>query len=117
MNILFASKLKGLVTNINNNLVIIRRVNTNASPDVPKPLYQWGGCASLLIQSFGCTDSARAIQGNVRKCLYLQGNVRECKEMLENAKKCEKMQENRCVKGTIMNCYKTLQTSREMLKR
>ena len=37
-NILFASKLKGLVTNINNNLVIIRRVNANASPDVPKPL-------------------------------------------------------------------------------
>jgi hypothetical protein len=41
MDILFASKLKGLVTNINNNLVIIRRVNANASPDVPKPLYQW----------------------------------------------------------------------------
>jgi hypothetical protein len=43
-NTLFASKLKGLVTNINNNLVIIKRVNANASPDVPKPLYQWGGC-------------------------------------------------------------------------
>jgi hypothetical protein len=38
-NILFDSKLKGLVTNINNNLVIIRRVNANASPDLPKPLY------------------------------------------------------------------------------
>ena len=37
-------------------LVIIRRVNANASPDVPKPLYQWGGFASPLIQSFGCTD-------------------------------------------------------------
>jgi hypothetical protein len=80
-NILFASKLKGLVTNINNNLVIIRRVNAKASPDVPKPLYRWGGCASPMIQSFGCTDSARALQGNVRKCLYLQGNV-------ENARKC-----------------------------
>jgi hypothetical protein len=41
LNVLFDSKLKGLVTNINNNLVIIRRVNANASPDVPKPLYQW----------------------------------------------------------------------------
>jgi hypothetical protein len=87
-NMLFG--LKGLVTNINNNLVIIRRVNANASPDVPKPLYQWGGCASPLIQSFGCTDSARALrptgstralQGDVRKC-------RKCKEMLENARKC-----------------------------
>jgi hypothetical protein len=41
---------------------ISRRVNANASPDVPKPLYQWGGCASPLIQSFGCTDSARALR-------------------------------------------------------
>ena len=48
--------------NININLVISRRVNANASPDVPKPLYQWGGCASPLIQSFGCTDSARALR-------------------------------------------------------
>jgi hypothetical protein len=48
--------------NININLVICRRVNANASPDVPKPLYQWGGCASPLIQSFGCTDSARALR-------------------------------------------------------
>ena len=30
-------------------------VNANASPDWPKPLYQWGGCASPLIQSFGCS--------------------------------------------------------------
>jgi hypothetical protein len=45
-----------------------------------------------------------------RKC-------RKCKEMLENAKKCEKMQENMCVQGNIINCYKTLQTAREMLKR
>jgi hypothetical protein len=57
--ILFASKLKGLVTNININLVISRLVNANASPDVPKPLYQW---ATPLIQSFGCTDSARALR-------------------------------------------------------
>jgi hypothetical protein len=49
-----------LVTNI--ILVISRRVNANASPDVPKPLYQWGGFASPLIQSFGCTDSARALR-------------------------------------------------------
>jgi hypothetical protein len=41
---------------------ISRRVNANASPDVPKPLKQWGGCASPLIQSFGCTDSARALR-------------------------------------------------------
>jgi hypothetical protein len=34
-NILFASKPKGLVTNINNSLVIIRHVNADASPDVP----------------------------------------------------------------------------------
>jgi hypothetical protein len=63
-NILFASELKGLVTNINSNLVIIRRVNANASPDVPKPLYQWGG---MFVPA--------------RKC-------RKCKEMLENARKC-----------------------------
>jgi hypothetical protein len=44
------------------NLVISRRLNANASPDMPKPLYQWGGCASPLIQSFGCTDSARALR-------------------------------------------------------
>jgi hypothetical protein len=49
--------------------------------------------------------------------LEMQGNVRECKEMLENAKKCEKMQENMCVKENIINCYKTLQNAREMLKR
>ena len=48
--------------NININLVISRRLNANASTDVPKPLYQWGGCASPLIQSFGCTDSARALR-------------------------------------------------------
>jgi hypothetical protein len=47
----------------------------------------------------------------------MQGNVREYKEMLENAKKCEKMQENMCVRGNIINCCKTLQTAREMLKR
>jgi hypothetical protein len=47
----------------------------------------------------------------------MQGNVRECKEMLENAKKCEKRQDNMCVQGNILNCYKTLQTAREMLKR
>ena len=50
------------IVNININMVISRRVNANASPDVPKPLYQWGGCASPLIQSFGCTDSARALR-------------------------------------------------------
>ena len=47
---------------MNINLVISRRLNANASTDVPKPLYQWGGCASPLIQSFGCTDSARALR-------------------------------------------------------
>jgi hypothetical protein len=36
-------------------MVIGRRVNACASPDWPKPLYQWGGCASPLIQSFGCS--------------------------------------------------------------
>jgi uncharacterized protein YpiB (UPF0302 family) len=46
----------------------------------------------------------------------MQGNVRECKEMLEYAKKCEKMQENMHVQGNIINCCKTLQTAREMLK-
>jgi hypothetical protein len=46
----------------------------------------------------------------------MQGNVREREEMLKNAKKCEKMQENMCVQGNIINCYKTLQTAREMLK-
>jgi hypothetical protein len=50
------------IVNININMVISRRVNANALPDVPKPLYQWGGCASPLIQSFGCTDSARALR-------------------------------------------------------
>ena len=50
------------IVNININMVISRRVNPNASLDVPKPLYQWGGCASPLIQSFGCTDSARALR-------------------------------------------------------
>ena len=54
---------------------------------------------------------------NARKCQKMQGNVRECKEMLENAKKCEKIQENMCVQGNIINCYKTLQTAMEMLKR
>ena len=49
------------IVNINTNVVISRRVNANASPDMPKPLYEWGGCASPLIQSFGCTDSARAL--------------------------------------------------------
>jgi hypothetical protein len=44
-NILFASKLTGLVTNFNINLVISRRVNANALPDVPKPLYQREGGA------------------------------------------------------------------------
>jgi hypothetical protein len=48
--------------NININLVISSLVNANASPDMLKPLYQWGGCASTLIQSFGCTDSARALR-------------------------------------------------------
>ena len=50
--------------NININLKISRRVNANASPDVAKPLYQReGGCASFpLIQSFACTDSARALR-------------------------------------------------------
>ena len=50
--------------NINIILKISRCVNANASPDVPKPLYQReGGCASFpLIQSFGCTDSARALR-------------------------------------------------------
>jgi hypothetical protein len=50
--------------NININLVMSRRVNANASPDVAKPLYQReGGCASFpLIQSFACTDSARALR-------------------------------------------------------
>jgi hypothetical protein len=48
--------------NINIILKISRGVNANASPDVPKPLYQWGGFASPLIQSFGCTDSARALR-------------------------------------------------------
>ena len=28
-----------------------------------------------------------------------------------------KMQENMCVQGNIINCYKTLQNAREMLKR
>jgi hypothetical protein len=41
--------------NINVNLVMSRRVIANASPDMPKPLYQ-------LIQSFGCTDSARTLR-------------------------------------------------------
>jgi hypothetical protein len=50
------------IVNIKINLVISRRVNANASPDVPKPLHQWGGCASPLIQSFGCTGSARALR-------------------------------------------------------
>ena len=57
------------------------------------------------------------MQGNVRKCQNMQGTVRECKEMLENAKNCQKMQENMCIQGNIINCYKTLQTAREMLKR
>jgi hypothetical protein len=48
--------------NININLVISSLVNANASPDMPKPLYQWGGCASPLIQRFGCTDSARTLR-------------------------------------------------------
>ena len=53
-----------LNNNININLKISRRVNANASPDVAKPLYQReGGCASFpLIQSFACTDSARALR-------------------------------------------------------
>ena len=52
------------IVNININMVISRRVNANASPDVAKPLYQReGGCASFpLIQSFACTDSARALR-------------------------------------------------------
>jgi hypothetical protein len=54
---------------------------------------------------------------NERKCKEMLENVRKCKEMLENAKKFEKMQENICVQGSIINCYKTLQTAREMLKR
>jgi hypothetical protein len=44
-NVVFASKFKVLVTNVSITLKISRRVNANASPDVPKPLY--------LIQSFG----------------------------------------------------------------
>jgi hypothetical protein len=48
--------------NININLVMSTHVNANTSPDMPKPLYQWGGCASPMIQSFGCTDSARALR-------------------------------------------------------
>ena len=50
--------------NINIILKISRGVNANASPDVAKPLYQReGGCASFpLIQSFACTDSARALR-------------------------------------------------------
>jgi hypothetical protein len=45
--------------------MIGRRVNACASPDWPKPLYQWGAFGSPLIQSFGCSmahagpDSAR----------------------------------------------------------
>ena len=64
MDILQLSTKSIAQVNININLVIRRRVNANASPDVPKPLYQReGGCASFpLIQSFGCTDSARALR-------------------------------------------------------
>jgi hypothetical protein len=52
------------IAQVNINLKISRRVNANASPDVAKPLYQReGGCASFpLIQSFACTDSARALR-------------------------------------------------------
>jgi hypothetical protein len=46
----------------------------------------------------------------------MQGNFRKCKEMSENAKKCEKMRENMRVQGNIIDCYKTLQSAREMLK-
>jgi hypothetical protein len=53
--ILFASKLKGLVTNININLVISRLVNANASPDVPKPLHRQRTRPSA-------TNSARALR-------------------------------------------------------
>ena len=53
-NILFASKLKGLVTNINNNLVISRRLNANASPDVPKHL--WKSLNSVRKHVFICSN-------------------------------------------------------------
>jgi uncharacterized protein YktA (UPF0223 family) len=57
------------------------------------------------------------MQGNVREYKEMLENARKCKKMSENAKKCEKMQENTYVQGNIINCYKTLQTAREMLKR
>jgi hypothetical protein len=53
--------------NININLVMSRRVNANASPDMPKPLYQF----SILYSELwlhrqrtrpSATDSARALR-------------------------------------------------------
>jgi hypothetical protein len=32
-----------------------RTVNACASPDWPKPLYQWGACGTPLVHSFGCS--------------------------------------------------------------
>jgi hypothetical protein len=76
-NLLFASKLKGLVTNINYNLVIIRRVSANASPDVPKPLYQWGGRA-LAAQTVHAPFSKQVAHTPFKE---MSENVCTCKEM------------------------------------
>ena len=63
--------------NININLVISRRVNANASPDVPKPLYQWGGCASFpLIQRF--SDVRRGVSINTSANLQVDVDVELC---------------------------------------
>jgi hypothetical protein len=72
MDILQLSTKSIAQVNININLVIRRRVNANASPDVPKPLYQReGGCASFpLIQSFGCTVKAEGIQELIQNDRY-----------------------------------------------
>jgi hypothetical protein len=54
--------------------MIGRRVNACASPDWPKPLYQWGACGTPLIQSFGCSmahagpDSAHKTNTQVNFC-------------------------------------------------
>jgi hypothetical protein len=51
-----------LVTNINIILVISRRVDANASPAVPKPLYQWGGWLHRQRTRPSATNSARALR-------------------------------------------------------
>jgi hypothetical protein len=76
------------VTNINNNLVIIRRVDANALPGLPSLPID----SELWLHRQRTRPSAkRYCKRPSRKCQKMfvpAKKCRECKEILENARKC-----------------------------